>query len=153
MCDIRKDLRERLSSLEERRAQLQATLKAIEDESAAVMRLLDYEDRRFSPEESHVVQSDCNGLAELIIKEIRGRAMTKGEIRELADGKGYLAESEFPGRTIHSTLLNIQRSDRVRIRHDGRYETIDNVATKAETPNSGTLFGASKTNGAVPLSL
>jgi hypothetical protein len=151
MRDIRRDLKERLSSLEERRAQLQATLKVIEDESAVLMRLLDYEDHRFPSEQTNIEQSDRPVLGEFITQHLHSRPMTKPEIRALTERAGYLAKSESPGRTIHLTMVNMERFGRVRKRHDGRYEIREPETSKTETPNSGELFGVPKGNGSSPL--
>jgi hypothetical protein len=77
MRDIRGDLRERLSSLEERVVQLQASLRTIEDESAVIMRLLDYEDYRFPPGLERTSDEQCEKpvLADFITNELNGRPM------------------------------------------------------------------------------
>lgn len=75
MRDIRDDLKERLSSLEEQVTQLQRNLQVIEDESSVIMRLLDYEDHRFaSPPESAVDrQSEEPIVSDLIDSHLNGR--------------------------------------------------------------------------------
>ena len=77
MRDIRPDLRERLSSLEERVVQLQASLRVIEDESTVIMRLLDYEDHRFPPEPERTSAEQCEQplLTDFLTKELNGHQM------------------------------------------------------------------------------
>lgn len=75
MRDIRDDLKERLSSLEERVVQLQENLKVIEDESSVIMRLLDYEDHRFATVSDSAAdpQSETRSLSDLMNNELNGR--------------------------------------------------------------------------------
>jgi hypothetical protein len=77
MRDIRGDLRERLSSLEERVVQLQENLRTIEDESAVITRLLDYEDHRFTPnlERPSGEQYKKPVIGDFITNELNGRPM------------------------------------------------------------------------------
>jgi hypothetical protein len=83
MRDIRDDLKERLSSLEEQVTQLQQSLKVIEDESSVIIRLLDYEDHRFAgtPESVADRQPEQPVLSDLIDNPLNGRTTETFPIR------------------------------------------------------------------------
>ncbi|MBV8736768.1 MAG: hypothetical protein JO007_05830 [Alphaproteobacteria bacterium] len=104
MRDIRQDLRERLTNLERKRDQLQAELRIIEDESAALMRLLDFEDRRF-PDTDERVQHPERPVGDSILQALRVRSLTKDEIRDELERAGYGRTGSL-GRTTHLALVN-----------------------------------------------
>jgi hypothetical protein len=83
MRDIRDDLKERLSSLEEQVTHLQQSLKVIEDESSVIIRLLDYEDHRFAdvPESAVDPQPEKAALSDLIDGQLNGRTAEAFPVR------------------------------------------------------------------------
>jgi hypothetical protein len=120
MRDIRADLRERLRLLEARRAELQITLKDLDEETAAIMRMLDAEDRRFPPVPDNGQAMPEKILTEFIYEELVRRRMSKKEIRVVVEGAGYKVD----GRSVHLTLVNLERNGRIQVADDQRYQAM-----------------------------
>jgi hypothetical protein len=144
MRDIRQDLKERLSSVEAKRAEHHAALKQLDQQAAAIMLMLDTEDRRFpEPKPNSAAAAPTKALTDFIYEELGRRRMDKTEIKLAAEQAGY----GNVGRPVHLTLVNLARFGRISIGPDQKYER----PIQTETPNSGTLFGAPKINGPWPL--
>jgi hypothetical protein len=120
MRDIREDLRERLSSLEAKRAEHHAALKELDEQAAAVMRMLDIEDREFPEQQPKggPAPTPTKVLSDFIYEELGRRRMNKAEIKVAAERAGY----ENVGRAVHLTLVNMARFGRVRCGEDKKYE-------------------------------
>jgi hypothetical protein len=103
MRDIRWDLKERLASLEEQVTQLQASLRVIEDESTVIIRLLDYEDHRFSPEPEQTNAEQCDRplVTDFNTKELNGRPM---EAFAKSESSGNVFEG-FASRGLDRVVL------------------------------------------------
>jgi len=138
MRDIRHDIRERLTEIEERRSRLQTELSAAEDESHLLMRLLDIEDERFPANAAQAPSQPEQTAGDFVIDQLRKRgSMTKDEVRDAMERAGYFAGGEAPGRSAHLTLVNLERSGRLRSDDSGRYHV---SAEKTFTTAASGLF-------------
>jgi hypothetical protein len=106
--------------LEARRAELQITLKDLDEETAAIMRMLDAEDRRFPPVPDNGQAMPEKILTEFIYEELVRRRMSKKEIRVVVEGAGYKVD----GRSVHLTLVNLERNGRIQVADDQRYQAM-----------------------------
>lgn len=123
--DIRDDLRDRLASIEEQEAQMAEALKRLGEQKAHYRRILEIEEGRYPL--PGLLPNDPDTalpLAEFLIEALRTRPRTKEELREMAEQAGYFSDTDFPGRSIHATLTNLQRSSRVRVGRDEKYHVI-----------------------------
>jgi hypothetical protein len=121
MRDIRDDLRERLRTIEDERAALQAAMKAKGDEALAIMQLLDFEDKRFPAESADASPPPEKPAADFIVDLARDQRLSKDEIRDALERAGYLRGAETPGRVVHATLVNLERANRIMVDSDGKY--------------------------------
>lgn len=80
----------------------------------------------------------------------KGSRAPSGEILAALTHAGIKVGGERPGSTLASYLAHSPRFDNVTGQGYGLVEWSEQPQT--ETPNSGTLFGAPKTNGTSPLS-
>jgi hypothetical protein len=130
MRDIRPDLTERLSSMEERRAQLRAELRDLDAQAELLKNLIQVETRRFSSDEErhHYLMSAgfrrLPPIGDFIDDLLRASPMTKDEIRVKAEEAGYFKGDEAAGRVLHATLLNLERHGRIVSSPDGKYELV-----------------------------
>jgi hypothetical protein len=116
--DIRQDLRERLRALETQRDKLHVDLKEAEQQIGVLMNMLEIEDRRFPPQASSDQQKPTKRLSDFIFEELGRRRMTKEEIKIAAEKNGY----ENVGRGVHVTLVNMEKSGRIHVVADNKYE-------------------------------
>jgi hypothetical protein len=143
--DIRKDLRERISLIQQaidkdtrdfeakQKQLLDAFQTRVQDAKVALagyVRLLEIEERRAQsmlpaavagtapPPPTHTPKSP---LADFLCSAMAQTGVkTKEELRDLAQGAGYFGAGEG-GRTIHATIVNLVRGGRVRELPDGKY--------------------------------
>lgn len=112
MRDIRADLKERLEENERERSRIAARLKELDFATAALMNLLDLEDKRIGdlfPENREKLT-----LLEFVLSELSdGQERSKDELRESAKKNNYSAEGGSLGRAIHATIMNLVRSGRI----------------------------------------
>jgi hypothetical protein len=135
MRDIREDLKERLSSLEARRAEHHAALKELDEQAAAVMRMLDMEDRRFPEQKPNGAPAPTKALTDFIYEELGRRKMNKAEIKVAAERAGY----ENVGRAVHLTLVNLERFGRISVGSDQKYER-SMLGSRSDERPSSSLF-------------
>lgn len=137
MRDIRDDLKERLAGIEARRASIRKALAETDDERTAILKLLEFENRRHTaPPRSNGLLSSLGSLAAAaaavyslptyIEHALENRPLSKDEIKELTEKAGYFKGEESAGRVLHATLMNMERNGRVRVREDGKYEKAPN---------------------------
>ena len=119
MRDIRQDLRERLTALEQRRDQLQSELRVLDDESTAVIRLLDFEDRRFPS--NGLDRAPEQPVGDFILGALKARSLTKDEAHDPLVRAGYGQGGEAVGRMAHLALVNLEKAAKVAIGEDHKY--------------------------------
>jgi hypothetical protein len=138
MRDIRHDLRERLRTLEAQRDQLHANLKDAESQIAILMQMLEIEDRRYLEHSPSDIRKPTKKLNDFIYEELARRRMTKDEIKAVAERAGY----EKVGRGVHLNLVNMEKSRRIRLGTDQKYEQQTRTDERSGTPFSSTFSGS-----------
>lgn len=144
--DIRKDLRERISLIEQaidrdtrdfeakQKQALDAFQARIQDAKVALAgyaRMLQIEERRAQSMLPEALRGTTvpspppvapkTPLADFMCSTMAQTGVkTKDELRDLAQGAGYFGTGEG-GRTIHATLVNLVRGGRVRELPGGKY--------------------------------
>jgi hypothetical protein len=107
--DIRVDLKDRLRAAIEKSALLDAQLQDARSEVRALEQLLEVEERRHQLSQQARPRQPVEPLAEFIEGALQQQAMTKEELRDYAERAGYAVD----GRSIHATLVNLMRTNRV----------------------------------------
>lgn len=135
MRDIRQDLHERLAAAKKNRAGIQSELEELDAEANLLSRLLEMEDARARTGSALKALKIVPVLpiADFFVEVIKERPRTKDELRELAQAKGYFAESDSPGRAVHLTLVNMVRAGRIREREDGKYREAEKKSAPGMT--------------------
>ena len=155
MRDIRSDLKERLSAIDERMSELVREYnrdkenldrvfaereKFLEQERAAAAAMLAVEQKRYGEEPSNnegLATSNIQ-LSDFLINQIRARpGIPKEELRKLAEANGYFSEGEAGGRSIHTTLMNLVRAKRITAVGDNHYR----IPSHDEITASQTILG------------
>lgn len=132
MRDLRQELTERLRELEAQRDGFHTELKRVEDEIGVVLKMLDFEDRRFPKQQPKEIHRPTDPLGDFIYREIERRRMNKNEIKITAERAGY----ENVGRAVHLTLVNLERFGRIRVGSDGKYEILAAARNDQQLPPS-----------------
>jgi len=120
MRDIRSDLKERLATAEAKRAQFNASLKALDAEVDAIMRLLAIEEKRDSAQSAQ--PENAIPLAQFLLAAAEKKAMTKEDFRMTATAHGY----QIDGRHIHAHVTNLVRSGELLKGPNETFRTIEN---------------------------
>jgi hypothetical protein len=118
--------------MEAERAEIYAKTKELDEHIATLMQMLDMEDRRFpkqTTEENSV--SPEKQIGEFVYDELGRRRMNKQEIRTVVESAGY----NVGGRSIHLTLVNLERFGRIRCGEDKRYERSAERARDERSPS------------------
>lgn len=155
MRDIRSDLKERLSAIDERMSELVREYnrdkenldrayaeqeKFLEQERTAAAAMLAVEQKRYGedpPNNAGSVTSNVQ-LSDFLINQIKARpGIPKEELRKLAEENGYFAEGEAGGRSIHTTLMNLVRAKRITAVGDNHYR----MPSPDELTASQTILG------------
>jgi hypothetical protein len=136
--DIRQDLRERLRTLEAQRDKLHVELKEAEQQIGVLMHMLEIEDRRFADKAPSEVRKPMTKLSDFIYGELGRRRMTKEEVKIVAERAGY----ENVGRGVHLTLVNMEKSGRIRLVADNKYEPQTRSDERPGTPFFSTFSGS-----------
>lgn len=131
MRDIRADLKERLASMEAERNAIQAKARELDERIAALMKMLDVEDEIFSKDEAEKPKPK-KLITEFVYEQLALRRMNKDEIQAVVVRAGY----NIGRRSIHLTLVNLERVGRIRRGQDGRYERATDRRGDDERPPS-----------------
>jgi hypothetical protein len=113
MRDIRRDLVERLASIENEEARLQSQLKNLSTMKEGLKALLQHEDTRFAPplfsEKREEEEPERTTLTSIIVNALRHKTqMTLEEIKQITENAGYDFGEKKPGRSIHFALVGLQ---------------------------------------------
>lgn len=82
--------------------------KALDDEVLMLTKLLDREEQRFGATVQEVAAAQLS-LPSFILDALMARQMGKEELRAKAEAAGF----DPDGRSIHATLVNLQRGGKV----------------------------------------
>lgn len=123
MRDIRQDIHERLAADKKTRTTIQSELEKLDAKIDLLSRLLEVEEARIRTTSAVKALKIVPALpvSDFFVEVIKERPRTKDELRELAQAKGYFAESDSPGRAVHLTLVNMVRAGRIREKENGKY--------------------------------
>jgi hypothetical protein len=116
MRDIRSDLKERLAQAERTRAGLTAQLKEVDAEVAALMNLMEIEDRRGVSDGKS--QPPAEPVQDFLISAISQNPMTKDELKNAAVARGYPVD----GRSIHAYVTNLTKTGRLVKGRDEKFQ-------------------------------
>jgi hypothetical protein len=129
--DIRPDLKERLREAVEGRDFHAAKASEYDKEVDDLVRQLDREEARFSNRELVAATKEPEApLTDFILKTLEIRPMSKDDLREYATNEGY----DVDGRSIHATLVNLSRTDKIKELAGGVFGLRDHVPTLAGPP-------------------
>ena len=130
MKDIRSEIAERLDDASKRRAGLVNQIKALETEVETLKRMMDIENQRHSDQVSPFLKRASLGSRSVLgssrtaVDFIEGHLETgphsKEELKEAGIQRGIF-DPDTAGRTIHITLVNMVRGNRIQELPDGRY--------------------------------
>ena len=111
MKDIRKELRERLSNAEARRAEQESQLRTTAEEIDILMRLIELEDLKFGAK-TESGPPDMP-LADAILEMARDDSVSKEELYRRAERRGYFGGTTRGRQSVHATVINLIKSGRL----------------------------------------
>ena len=130
MQDIRSEIEERLTDASKRRTDLVSLLKAIDIEVETLKKMMDLESQRHGNRgggirrRAHLsprpISMSAESVADLIEKILEAGPRSKDELKEIGIEKGIF-DSDNAGRTIHITLVNMLRGNRIQVLPGDRY--------------------------------
>jgi hypothetical protein len=126
--DIRRDIGDRLATIQAERERLQANLQALEEEETAYRRILELENQYFPLD----VQQHPESPSDFIVRVLQGGPRSKEEIRDLVAQAGYFKDSPNFGRSLHATFINLQKASRVETGPDGKLRVPVSLPPPAE---------------------
>ena len=142
MKDIRNDIRERLADASRRRETVMELVKAVDVEVETLKRMMDIENQRQQyASGSFSLTSGLNrrslastsSVPSFIEEALRDGLLSKDELKDVGVQRGVL-DSETAGRTLHITLVNLVRGNRIRELPDGRYGLPERESPRPSDP-------------------
>jgi hypothetical protein len=118
MRDIRIDLKERLAAMEAERDATLAKARELDERIAALTKVLDTEDIFSQPKNEKEKPRPEKSIADFVYEQLALRRMNKDEVHAVVARAGY----DNGRRSIHLTLVNLERTGRIRCGRDGIYE-------------------------------
>lgn len=147
MKDIRSEIAERLEDASKRRADLANQIKALETEVETLKRMMDIENQRHGDQGSpfrkrvHLIPRSISEGTETAPDFIEGLLKTgphsKNKLKEAGIQKGIF-DRETAGRSIHITLVNMLRGNRIRELADGLYGLPEDRSPQRSDPPGAT---------------
>ena len=130
MQDIRSEIEERLADASKRRADLMNQIKAIDIDVETLKKMMEIETQRHGNRGSGIrrrahlspgpISMSAESVADLIEKILEAGPRSKDVLKEIGIEKGIF-DPDTAGRTIHITLVNMMRGNRIEVLPDGRY--------------------------------
>lgn len=139
MKNILQDLKERLSDAANRRSALSEQVVAVDIEIDTIKRMLDLEMRlQADTPGNNLMRSPISAASppsagDFVRVELRDGPKSKNELRELGVERGVF-ESKTAGRSLHATLINLARGNRVVILPGGKYGLPGNESPRSDNP-------------------
>jgi len=137
--DIRADIKERLADAYNQRKAAVATVAALNNRIEMLEGIMAAENARYhangaDPERRPLPETP---LLQFVLDWLGEReSSTKDDLRDAAMTAGYLADSNFPGRSLHALLVNMSRRDQVDL--DGEIVKLrKNLLTEPKTRSAG----------------
>ncbi len=127
MRDIRKDLKDRLADIKARRNEMQAELRRLADQEAAVERLLLAEESKWRHTTPSLFESEPQPqqmtLSQLLLDTLKSKNGTASldELKEEARQSGVPFGRKQPGRAIHFAMLGMAQHNLVERTKDGKW--------------------------------
>ena len=147
MKDISDALAERLDDANKRRVDLAGQIKAIDSEVELLKKMMELESQRLAHEAGPprrrilwptkaptVVVASAPDFIEKILET---GPHSKDELKEAGVQKGVF-DPDTAGRSIHITLVNMMRGDRIRVLPDGRYGLPEDRSPQRSDPPGAT---------------
>jgi hypothetical protein len=124
--DIREDLKARLRDAVANRDLHAGKAQEYGKEVDVLTQLLDREEARFVAQkaaQAPTPKEPDEPLADFLLKALRTRPMNKSDLREQATRAGYAGD----GRSIHLTVVNLSRANRVKELPHGVFALADSA--------------------------
>ena len=147
MKDIRDEIEERLADASQRRVGLVNQIKGIDIEVETLKKMMELESQRHAHK---VNPSPRRGLLsttaptvvvgsapDLIEKILETGPHSKDELKEAGVQKGVF-DPETAGRSIHITLVNMMRGNRIQVLPDGRFGLPEGRSPRPSDPPGAT---------------
>lgn len=125
MRDIRDDLNERLSAAREEHSELAEQIRSAQAKQAVVAKkiqaYLDVLQVEDATAVAPVKAQPAEDMTEFLLTLLNGNPLDKDAIRSAAEANGTFNEVGSLGRSLHATLYNLERTNRISRLKDGRY--------------------------------
>jgi hypothetical protein len=149
MRDIRQDLRERLTQVQQQRTALEKQIATLEDREASLKALLQQEEEntRIQSVTMGTAAARANGRYSTPLARFVLRAFTKQdrcslrELRAAAVKEGFQFGRKSPGRSIHFLLLGMKQNGMVERSRDGTWSLTERARQEVEEATSETTSG------------